>query len=140
MGNLGRAGYGATNEGTWPYSYDACDIGTLANQTDPVTDGPPATKWAMYPETDAGLSYLPGQKLSACTCKGEDHPGPWLEDEGRYRGRSVPELDILEATVELRNGEWRGTVSQSAQFAPFDAEYGMSCLRDPPLPLAGRRR
>lgn len=23
MGNLGRAGYGASNEGTWPYSYDA---------------------------------------------------------------------------------------------------------------------
>ena len=23
MGNLGRAGYGASNEGTWPYAYDA---------------------------------------------------------------------------------------------------------------------
>lgn len=29
MGNLGRANYGATTEGTWPYTYEACDIGTL---------------------------------------------------------------------------------------------------------------
>ncbi|KAF9005293.1 hypothetical protein BDZ89DRAFT_1145312 [Hymenopellis radicata] len=27
MGNLGRAGYGATTEGMWPYSYDSCDTG-----------------------------------------------------------------------------------------------------------------
>ena len=27
MGNLGRPGYGATNDGTWPYTYDSCDIG-----------------------------------------------------------------------------------------------------------------
>lgn len=33
MGNLGRAGYGASLDGTWPYSYDACDVGTVANQT-----------------------------------------------------------------------------------------------------------
>jgi beta-glucanase (GH16 family) len=33
MGNLGRPGYGATTEGMWPYSYDTCDVGTLANQT-----------------------------------------------------------------------------------------------------------
>lgn len=37
MGNLGRAGYGASLEGTWPYTYDTCDTGTLANQTDPAT-------------------------------------------------------------------------------------------------------
>lgn len=33
MGNLGRPGYGASNEGTWPYTYDSCDVGTLPNQT-----------------------------------------------------------------------------------------------------------
>ena len=33
MGNLGRAGYGASLEGMWPYTYDACDVGTLPNQT-----------------------------------------------------------------------------------------------------------
>lgn len=40
MGNLGRPGYGATTEGTWPYSYDSCDYGTLANQTNPEGTGP----------------------------------------------------------------------------------------------------
>lgn len=57
VGNLGRAGYGGTlgqypvapfatfnvgltvsillssTEGMWPYTYDSCDVGTLANQT-----------------------------------------------------------------------------------------------------------
>ena len=33
MGNLGRAGYGASLEGMWPYTYDSCDIGTVANQS-----------------------------------------------------------------------------------------------------------
>jgi len=123
MGNLGRAGFGATNEGNWPYSYDSCDIGTLKNQTDPVTGGPPAVHYSPY-IGDAGLSYLPGQKFSSCACKDSDHPGPWLEDEGRYRGRGAPEIDILEATVEERaNRGMIGTVSQTAQFAPFDAEH-----------------
>jgi len=58
MGNLGRAGYGASLEGTvcvfinelplnlvntncqWPYSYDSCDVGTLPNQTYPGTQTP----------------------------------------------------------------------------------------------------
>lgn len=53
MGNLGRAGFGASLEGLvsssfevqeesfgrlllqWPYSYDSCDVGTLPNQTYP---------------------------------------------------------------------------------------------------------
>lgn len=39
MGNLGRVGYGGTLEGTWPYTYDSCDSGTLSNQTKP--DGTP---------------------------------------------------------------------------------------------------
>ncbi len=33
MGNLGRAGYGGTLDGMWPYTYDSCDVGTLPNQT-----------------------------------------------------------------------------------------------------------
>jgi hypothetical protein len=33
MGNLGRAAYGGTLDGMWPYSYDSCDVGTLKNQT-----------------------------------------------------------------------------------------------------------
>lgn len=34
---------------------------------------------------------LPGQRLSACTCKGEDHPGPDVSV-----GRGSPEIDIIE--------------------------------------------
>jgi len=43
---------------------------------------------------EATLSYLPGQKLSSCTCKGEDHPGPNVGV-----GRGAPEIDILEYVV-----------------------------------------
>ncbi|KDQ20783.1 glycoside hydrolase family 16 protein [Botryobasidium botryosum FD-172 SS1] len=106
MGNLGRAGYGATNEGMWPYSYDSCDVGTFPNQTN--HDGTPAAA--------AGISNLPGQKTSACTCPGEDHPGPTVN-----RGRSVPEIDVLEALVDPLQGV--GQVSQSYQIAPFDNNY-----------------
>lgn len=42
MGNLGRPGYGATTEGTWPYSYDSCDVGALPNQTNVAQTGPAA--------------------------------------------------------------------------------------------------
>jgi beta-glucanase (GH16 family) len=51
MGNLGRPGYGATTEGMWPYSYDSCDIGTLANQTYVNGTGPDA---ALYSASDGG--------------------------------------------------------------------------------------
>lgn len=78
--------------GTWPYSYDACDIGTLANQTNPDKLGPEAA--LDTGSGDSALSYLPGQKLSACTCQGEDHPGPNVGV-----GRSAPEIDIIEAQV-----------------------------------------
>ncbi|CED85101.1 Concanavalin A-like lectin/glucanase, subgroup [Phaffia rhodozyma] len=33
LGNLGRVGYGGTLDGLWPYSYDSCDVGTVANQS-----------------------------------------------------------------------------------------------------------
>ena len=42
MGNLGRPGYGATTDGTWPYTYAACDLGTLKNQTSADGTGPAA--------------------------------------------------------------------------------------------------
>lgn len=44
------------------------------------------------------LSYLPGQKLSRCTCDGESHPGPKHPD-GTFVGRSAPEIDVFEAQV-----------------------------------------
>ena len=66
MGNLGRPGYRATTDGTWPYTYDSCDVGTFPNQTYANGSGPAAAL-----QTDEGrskynfeLSWLPGQKLS----------------------------------------------------------------------------
>ncbi|KAF9269656.1 beta-glucan synthesis-associated [Marasmius fiardii PR-910] len=115
MGNLGRAGYGASLEGMWPYTYDACDVGTVKNQT---VNGQPSQAVFNSPEQDENLSFLPGQRLSKCTCPGEDHPGPVHED-GSFVGRSAPEIDVLEAQVQ--NGI--GAVSQSGQWAPFDKEY-----------------
>ena len=44
------------------------------------------------------LSYLPGQRLSRCTCSGESHPGP-MHSDGTYVGRAAPEIDIFEAQV-----------------------------------------
>ncbi|KAF9445544.1 glycoside hydrolase family 16 protein [Macrolepiota fuliginosa MF-IS2] len=119
MGNLGRAGYGATVEGLWPFSYDACDVGTLPNQTWPGTQKP---LWAVQhgdPHNNDMLSYLPGQRLSACTCSGESHPGP-MRSDGSYVGRAAPEIDVFEATVTKDVG---GQVSLSAQWAPYNAEY-----------------
>lgn len=118
LGNLGRAGFGASVEGLWPYSYDECDVGTLPNQTWPGRREPLAAVTNGDPVANDELSYLSGQRLSRCTCPGESHPGP-LHADGTFVGRSAPELDILEAIVE--GGE--GHVSLSAQWAPFNAEY-----------------
>lgn len=103
MGNLARPGYAATTEGMWPYSYhDKCDAGITPNQS----------------STD-GISYLPGMRLPACTCAGEDHPSPG-------KSRSAPEIDVIEASVTALNNNPNaviGSVSQSLQMAPFDIWY-----------------
>ncbi|KAF2862581.1 glycoside hydrolase family 16 protein [Piedraia hortae CBS 480.64] len=100
MGNLGRPGHAATTDGLWPYSYhDKCDVGITPNQSDPD-----------------GLNNLPGMRLPACTCEGEDHPTPGTS-------RSAPEIDALEASVAFLDpptGNGIGSVSQSYQIAPFD--------------------
>lgn len=126
MGNLGRAGYGASLEGMWPYSYDACDVGTAPNQT---LNGLPLPATVNGDASNGGvLSYLPGQKLSRCTCKNANevsggllaHPGPTHSD-GSFVGRSAPEIDMFEAQVG--GDPLTGEVSQSAQWAPFNAGY-----------------
>jgi hypothetical protein len=53
---------------------------------------------------------------SACTCPGSDHPGPSVTT-----GRSAPEIDILEAEIDV--SVFGGQVSQSLQVAPFNANY-----------------
>jgi len=118
MGNLGRPGYGASTDGTWPYTYDSCDVGTFPNQTFMNGSGPAAALHsdASKSKYNFKLSYLPGQRVSACTCPGEDHPGPT-----NNRGRGAPEIDVLEVEHnKVGNGE---VVSQSAQFAPFTHDY-----------------
>lgn len=95
MGNLGRPGYLASTEGVWPYTYESCDAGITANQSSPD-----------------GISYLPGQRLNSCTCKGEAHPNPGT-------GRGAPEIDALEAEVSDKLGR----ASQSLQLAPYDIWY-----------------
>lgn len=62
------------------------------------------------------LSFLPGQRYSACTCPGEDHPGP-----NNGVGRAAPEIDLIEAQIIINLGI--GEVSQSNQIAPYDAFY-----------------
>lgn len=97
MGNLGRPGYLASTEGVWPYTYASCDAGITPNQSSPD-----------------GISYLPGQRLNSCTCKGEDHPN-------RGTGRGAPEIDIIEAAMDTNLKI--GVASQSYQIAPMDIWY-----------------
>jgi len=100
----------------WPYTYDTCDVGTVSNQT---WNGVPDISDLQGDKYNQGhFSYLPGQRLSRCTCPGEDHPGP-MHDDGSFVGRSAPEIDVFEATAHGN----RGAVSQSGQWAPFNADY-----------------
>ncbi|KAK0211292.1 glycoside hydrolase family 16 protein [Desarmillaria ectypa] len=118
MGNLGRAGYGASLEGMWPYSYDACDVGAAPNQT--VGGKPEAALTSGYQDAGFELSYLPGQRLSRCTCPGGSHPGP-MHSDGTFVGRSAPEIDIFEG--QITGDPLTGQVSQSGQWAPFNKGY-----------------
>ncbi|PKI84848.1 hypothetical protein MVES_001058 [Malassezia vespertilionis] len=129
MGNLGRAGYGATLEGTWPYSYEACDVGTVQNQTMynrtyPQGYPPYNNVGGAYvfnkKHNTTSLSFLPGQKLSACTCPDDDHPGPKVNNE--WKGRSAPEIDVFEA----QTSEDHVGVSQSCQMAPYNWLYDIT--------------
>ncbi|EIW78258.1 glycoside hydrolase family 16 protein [Coniophora puteana RWD-64-598 SS2] len=118
MGNLGRVGYGASLDGMWPYVYDSCDIGTAPNQTH--NGGPPDALTGGDKYNGGVLSYMPGQRLSRCTCQGESHPGP-VHSDGTFVGRSAPEIDIFEAQVS--GGVGSAGLSQSAQWAPFNHGY-----------------
>ncbi|KAF9046437.1 glycoside hydrolase family 16 protein [Panaeolus papilionaceus] len=114
LGNLGRAGFGGSTEGLWPYTYDTCDTGTFPNQI--TKDRTPAS--SLTGGQDGGLlSAQPGQKLSACTCPGSDHPGP-----SHNVGRGAPEIDIIEGEIDV--SIFQAQMSQSFQCAPYDASFG----------------
>ncbi|CAD6934693.1 unnamed protein product [Tilletia controversa] len=133
MGNLGRPGYLSSTEGLWPYSYaDNCDAGILPNQMWLNRSGPAATVNGIgkYSASDPNeldgkgpkrLSSLPGMRFPACTCDGEDHPGP-----NRKVSRTAPEIDALEAQIQFRSNEFDAYASQSFQMAPFDVGYDWS--------------
>ncbi|KAK4703593.1 beta-glucan synthesis-associated protein KRE6, partial [Phenoliferia sp. Uapishka_3] len=123
MSNLGRAGYGGSLDGTWPYVYEECDVGTLANQTDPNTGLPKFTKAEGDQYNGYSFSYLGGQRLSACTCEGEDHPGP-KNSNGSWVGRGASEIDIFEATVSSGGGQ----ISQSGQWVNYTLHNAASLL------------
>lgn len=99
LGNLARPGYTASADGVWPYTYNECDAGITANQS-----------------SNDGISYLIGQRLNKCTCKGEDHPN-------RGNGRGAPEIDILEGAHSHDLSVSIGVASQTLQIAPFDIWY-----------------
>ncbi|KAK2077814.1 hypothetical protein QBZ16_004662 [Prototheca wickerhamii] len=107
LGNLGRAGYMASTQGFWPYSYDVCDA--AAGMVD----------W----------SSLPGQRVPACA----DAPG---FNRTRYGfaqglGRGSPEIDLFEMSVPSSLDGVKGTaaahsgaytppyVSQTLQMGPI---------------------
>lgn len=118
MGNLGRPGYLATTDGMWPYSYQGCDTGILPGQVN-AQGGPDQAVNSQATYAARGkLSKLPGMRTPSCTCSGQDHPGPNVNV-----GRSSPELDILEAQIQYRNGQKNSFASQSMQTAPFDDQY-----------------
>ncbi|KAG5652377.1 hypothetical protein H0H81_005207 [Sphagnurus paluster] len=119
MGNLARPGYPATTDGMWPYTYNECDVGTFPNQTNRDGLGPAA---ALHSDQSRAkynyeLSWLSGQRASACSCPGSDHPGPTVK-----QGRGAPEIDIFEAERD-KAATTGHVVSQSAQFAPFTHDY-----------------
>ncbi|KZF19960.1 glycoside hydrolase family 16 protein [Xylona heveae TC161] len=124
MGNLGRPGHASTTDGLWPYSYsDVCDAGITKNQSAPD-----------------GINLLPGMRLPACTCSGEDHPSPG-------KSRAAPEIDALEASVTFLgpgNQNGIGSASQSAQVAPFDIwyqpDYDFVELYDPSISMMNAYR
>ncbi|KAG6811656.1 hypothetical protein H0H92_006418 [Tricholoma furcatifolium] len=93
--------------------------GASAEATGYDQSGPPAALYspASRSKYNYELSWLSGQRASACSCPNSDHPGPNVSV-----GRGAPEIDIFEA--EHSKTTLTGQVaSMSAQFAPFTADY-----------------
>ncbi|KAJ3494437.1 hypothetical protein NMY22_g20074 [Coprinellus aureogranulatus] len=84
----------------------------------PLPHPPPTAHPLPSPSPSPPFIPLPLTSLfSACSCPDSDHPGP-----SHNIGRGAPEIDIFEASKDKQNAIG-GTVSQSAQFAPFAHDY-----------------
>lgn len=95
--------------------------GPISSKRSPHPGEPAVAFTQGDPSYGNTLSYLPGQRLSRCTCESDqNHPGPKNPD-GTWVGRSAPEIDVFEAQVDAET--LIGHVSQSAQWAPFNPHY-----------------
>ncbi|KAK8858416.1 hypothetical protein IAR55_002643 [Kwoniella newhampshirensis] len=127
MGNLGRPGYGATTEGTWPYTYDSCDVGTLPNQTSPDGTGPIA---ALTSGANGGpISYIPRGEVSQSaqvapfdfgyqylnTTAGATQYDLTKTKWNSYKGG--PYQEAVSSVTYIDNSVYRGTSGQFATYA-----------------------
>ncbi|KAK0522494.1 hypothetical protein OC835_006549 [Tilletia horrida] len=112
LGNLGRAGLGASTHSTWPYSYDHCSVATLANQK----YGPNETGGPLAAEMTGVYIDHYGPGLST------DRPGP-RHPGGSWKGRSAPELELFKASSSDGGFGWN---SMSLQLAPYEAGYNLA--------------
>ncbi|KAF8920503.1 beta-glucan synthesis-associated protein [Mucidula mucida] len=115
MGNLGRAGFGASLEGMWPYSYDACDVGTAPNQT--IKGQPEVALTSGYEDAKFAISYLPGQNCRDARVLARAIRDPFT--------LITPTSGVVhQKSISLRRRRSpHGQVSQSGQFAPFNEGY-----------------
>ncbi|ETW75718.1 glycoside hydrolase family 16 protein, partial [Heterobasidion irregulare TC 32-1] len=101
----------------WLYSYNTCDIGTMANQ---IKDRLLLTAiFDRDPYNNDVLSFLPGQCLFHCTCSGKSYIG-LIHFDKIYVGRLAPKIDMFEAKVY---DPLIGIVSQLVQMGPFNYGY-----------------
>ncbi|KAJ0397503.1 hypothetical protein ATCC90586_003768 [Pythium insidiosum] len=94
MGNIGRATFLGSQEGTWPWSYDYCG-----------------------PWVEKGQNVI--QKISACgNLTDEDDPDSYPEKYGmnRHQGRGATEIDIMEAQIKAKDQP--AFISTSLQIRP----------------------
>lgn len=94
MGNIGRAPFLGSQDGTWPWSFDAC-----------------------APWVEKGEKKF--QKISACGNRTDKHdPHSYPEDLGLnpFQGRGATEIDVIE--VQIRARDEPAYISTSLQISP----------------------
>ena len=120
---LPDAGYGGTTQGVWPYTYDACDVGTLPNQTCVVVLASLLAAQTVSPKPSLTLLFRP--QLA------QRHRPSRSKDIGlsRLRRRTLMARRAALLGVHVRGGPGRAPWASS--------ERRQGCAREcvPPLPL-----